>query len=268
MEAPGLIRSVNAAEKIVQHVQNNNALSIEAWIKPANTSQDGPARIITFSSDPDLRNFTVGQGLWGDQPASVFDVRLRTTETDLNGQPSLTTAAGTVQVEPTHLVYRRDGQGNISVYVNGLEALTIAQAGGFDNWDERFALALGNELDGSRAWLGEIYLVAIYDRALTNAEIAQNYRAGYLVAAATPEIESDSQTAVPPTASPTAEIPASATTASGVLAANSPVLTPTVSPETVATSEDGSALSVIWLGIFLLIVIIIVTLLNRVRKTV
>jgi hypothetical protein len=46
-----------------------------------------------------------------------------------------------------------------------------------------FELVLANEIniaDGKpRFWLGEMYMVAIYDRALSPKEIVQNYNAGF-----------------------------------------------------------------------------------------
>ena len=51
-------------------------------LQPANAIQDGPARIVTLSSDPTHRNFTLGQ------ERDAFDVRLRTQKTSANGMPS------------------------------------------------------------------------------------------------------------------------------------------------------------------------------------
>lgn len=50
------------------------------------------------------------------------------------------------------------------------------------NWDGSFPLMLANELTGDRPWLGEYCLVAIYDNALTPAEVTQNHQAGCPVA--------------------------------------------------------------------------------------
>ena len=48
----------------------------------------------------------------------------------------------------------------------------------FGNWDSGFSLQLGNEATMDRPWLGKIYLVAVYDRALDRAEIRSNLAAG------------------------------------------------------------------------------------------
>ncbi len=77
------IASAAAAGKVVQAVRRSGELTVEAWIRPANTTQAGPARIVTCSADPSRRNFTLGQAL-GD-----FEMRFRTTSTTPNGEPSL-----------------------------------------------------------------------------------------------------------------------------------------------------------------------------------
>jgi hypothetical protein len=49
--------------------------------------------------------------------------------------------------------------------------------GDFSNWTD-YRLTLANELNQNHPWLGELYLVAIYNRALTTDEVSQNYGAG------------------------------------------------------------------------------------------
>jgi VanZ like family/Concanavalin A-like lectin/glucanases superfamily len=48
----------------------------------------------------------------------------------------------------------------------------------FRNWDRGFTLQIANEASLDRPWLGRIYLVAIYDRALAPEEIARHYQLG------------------------------------------------------------------------------------------
>ncbi len=82
---PMLISSSEPAAKLVEAVQRSKAVTIEAWVKPANVAQAGPARIVTLSKDPGNRNFTLGQ------KAGAYEVRFRTTQTSPNGEPSLST---------------------------------------------------------------------------------------------------------------------------------------------------------------------------------
>ena len=48
----------------------------------------------------------------------------------------------------------------------------------FSNWDHSFPLQLGNEATLDRPWLGKIFLLALYDRALSQQEIQVNWTAG------------------------------------------------------------------------------------------
>jgi VanZ family protein len=48
------------------------------------------------------------------------------------------------------------------------------------NWNETYRLFLGNEGTLDRPWSGRLYLVAVYDRALSPEEVRANFSAGYL----------------------------------------------------------------------------------------
>ncbi len=66
------------------------------------------------------------------------------------------------------------------IYVNGVNTNTPdPQKGGtISNWDNTFALVLGNEVSGDRSWQGLIKFVAIHSRAMSAAQVMQNYNAG------------------------------------------------------------------------------------------
>jgi parallel beta-helix repeat protein len=178
IEAPTRISSAEAATEIVEACRTADEVTVEAWIKPANATQDGPARIVTLSASTRERNLTLGQGQWGNRPSDLYDIRLRTTERSRNGQPSLTSLPGLVLERPSQLVYSRDETGLARLYVNGELHAREMIGGSLDNWDESYPLVLGNEPTGERPWLGEFYLVALYCRALNRDEIRQNYEVG------------------------------------------------------------------------------------------
>jgi VanZ family protein len=48
----------------------------------------------------------------------------------------------------------------------------------FSNWDKDYSFLLGNEATLDRPWLGKMFLVAVYDRALNPNEILTNFRVG------------------------------------------------------------------------------------------
>jgi hypothetical protein len=160
------------AKKIVAAVKESGGVSLEAWVKPQDTRQAGPARIITLSADPTQRDFTLAQD------GARIDVRFRTTATDMNGIPSIQSAENSLRTELTHVVYTRDRDGGARIYINGESTVSQQVGGGVENWSDEFRLSLLNELTDDRPWLGELHLAAVYGRALAAEEVAANFAAG------------------------------------------------------------------------------------------
>ncbi|HEY8505057.1 MAG TPA: DUF1549 domain-containing protein, partial [Gemmataceae bacterium] len=148
--------SPGPAGKLIRAAKKSGELTIEAWITPASAGQKGPARIVTLSRDPSLRNFTLGQD------GGRFDVRLRTTKTDPNGQPSLASPEGAAAARRTHVVFTFDRAGVWRLYVDGKRVAEKKGGGDLSNWDDGFRLALGDELSGDRRWEGRFHFVALY----------------------------------------------------------------------------------------------------------
>ena len=154
-----------------ESLRRNNELTVEAWLRPAKISQEGPARIVSLSSDPTHRNFTLGHD------KQNFDLRLRTSRTSTNGIPSTATRSRTVTMQLTHLVVTRDRSGKVRWYLNGKQNADAQVDGDLRNW-RPMPLVLGNEATGDRPWLGMLSLVAIYDRALSPSEVDRNFASG------------------------------------------------------------------------------------------
>lgn len=74
------LSTLTPAAKLAQSVQQSSQFSILTTIATASLEQTGPARIISLSSDPFLRNFTVGQ------QGTQLIIRLRTPITGKGGQ--------------------------------------------------------------------------------------------------------------------------------------------------------------------------------------
>lgn len=172
------LRSDGPATKIVDRCKVSNEITVEAWITPNNTSQEGPARILTISNGAYERDVTLGQGLWGGQPSDTYNVRLRSTSTDEDGMPLVTTPAGVARTELQHVVYTRNSSGAAKFFVDGHMIHQGSVSGSLSNWDHGHRLALGNEFDAWRPWLGDLHLIAIYERALEGTEVQQNFEAG------------------------------------------------------------------------------------------
>lgn len=187
LRGPALLTSGGPASKISDACVLSGAITVEAWVMPDNALLDGPARIAGISANPSVRNFTLGQ----DRDRYIF--RVRTSVTGSNGTSNSTTGtyvpetpSGSVDVSaPAHVVFTRLADGHTHGYVNGALVTEIEWPGDVAGWDPALPLLLGNELDDngttaapSRPWMGTLYLVAVYDRALSDAEVLQNYAAG------------------------------------------------------------------------------------------
>ena len=166
------IQSQKPATRLFDAIRKSNELTLEVWLQPANTRQNGPARIVTMSRNPNERNFTLGQ------EGNRYDVRLRTTKTTTNGMPSLSSPGNSLTTKRTHVVYTRSSNGQVRFYIDGKRRADKKITGTMKNWNNGYRLALANELSGDRPWQGKLFLVAIYTRALSGQEVEQNFRAG------------------------------------------------------------------------------------------
>jgi hypothetical protein len=160
-------------KKIYDACTATDEISISAWVRPASTTMTGPTRVVTFSEDAYLRNFTLGiEGL-------DWVTRLRTTQTSLNGMPNM--ESGTVETRIMHVAYTRNASGEEFFYVDGVVKASGTRSGSFTNWDSTHVFGLGNEInpEDDRQFYGTFYRVNIYSRALSAAEVAALYQQGY-----------------------------------------------------------------------------------------
>lgn len=182
IDQPTIVSSSAPATELVEACKQSNSLSIEAWVTPAQAAVEGTRRIVSVSSSTGIRNFLLGQGGLEDEgPVDSFTMRLRTTSTNSNGVPALSSAAGTAATTLTHVVAVHRSNGSERIFVNGAQSMLATRAGTFNNWDETLRIHVGNELaspDDSRAFLGEIYLVAVYCTPLSAEQVAQLFALG------------------------------------------------------------------------------------------
>ncbi|HEX4647716.1 MAG TPA: LamG domain-containing protein [Steroidobacteraceae bacterium] len=167
--------STSTSQKLAAMIQSSGEYTIETWVAPANVAQTS-AYIVSYSGSNTTRNATLGQD------AMQYEGRARSSTTDTNGMPPLitTTTTGAAQAALQHVVLTYEPVNGQKIYVNGVDTgdADPAKGGSLANWDSTFALILGNETTGQRQWQGVIKFVAIHNRALTPAQIQQNFAAG------------------------------------------------------------------------------------------
>jgi hypothetical protein len=167
--------STGASAKLKNLIVSTGEYSIEAWVVPGNVVQED-MRIVSYSASLTNRNFNLGQTMYN------YDYFNRSDRTNANGDPQLSTpdADEVLQASLQHVVATFDPVAGRKIYVDGvLVAQNDPAPGGLvTNWDNSYAFVLGNEVSNNRMWNGVIRLVAIHNRALTTAQIQQNYDAG------------------------------------------------------------------------------------------
>jgi hypothetical protein len=156
-----LIEGLN--EEALKACKASHQWSLVAEIESLDLKQGGPARIVSFSENSTLRNFSLCQE--GDH----LVLRLRTTKTGTNGNnPQVKLGkieAGkavhvAVSYQPGVLLFAMDGK---TLPVQQIE-------GDFSNW-QPYQLLLGNEWKDDRAWKGSIRSFSLHSKALTEQQI-------------------------------------------------------------------------------------------------
>ncbi|MGI9248586.1 MAG: LamG domain-containing protein, partial [Woeseiaceae bacterium] len=183
-QGPGKAQgSTTASKKLADILQESGEFSIEAWVVPANVTQE-MSKIVSYSAGQTSRNFTLQQTLYN------YDFLLRTNAqdangdplTDLNGNPQLSTpdADEVLQATLQHVVATYSPIDGRRIYVNGVLVSNAdpIPGGTFVDWEDTFALVLGNEASGDGLWEGTFRLAAIHRRALSEEQINQSFDAG------------------------------------------------------------------------------------------
>jgi hypothetical protein len=166
--------AASPSQKLAAMIKSTGEYSIEIWATPANLAQTD-AYLLAYSGSSS-RNVTLGQH------AMQYEARTRSSKTDDNGAPALLTSPTGTAVQPSlqHIVLTYDAVSSQKIYVNGKYTgdADPGNAGTLGNWDSALSLSLGNDPTGQKQWQGVIKFAAIHNRALSAAQVQQNFAAG------------------------------------------------------------------------------------------
>ncbi len=150
----------------------DGSLSIELWLKPSLEPSGGLYRIVGLTRDSRTESLIVAQ--W--QAHFIMQV----LEREIAGRPRYREIglrdflkAG----EPRFITITSDRNGTV-LYLDGkpvkrFESVSLVPSPGTIAGQR---LQLGNSPDGASAWPGEIYGLAIYDKALSAEQVLESYR--------------------------------------------------------------------------------------------
>lgn len=163
-----------SSKKIYDSVSLTGEYSVEAWVAPANVTQE-EAHIITYANGSNERNFTVGQTLYN------YDFYQK-TNVDTDGDNNLSTDDDDELLQATlqHIVMTYSQDNGRRIYVNGelADATDQVTPGYLSNWSEGFVFSIGNEPTNNRQWQGMVRMAALHNRELSADQVLQNYDKG------------------------------------------------------------------------------------------
>ncbi len=145
------------------------------WVRPARADKAGSgilAALIDNHSNGDLKLSQIRADKAG---SGRYEARLRTTRKPAGDE--IQTGRDSIRAELTHVVLTRDARSLTRIYINGVEQAEQRITGALTNWRET-VLTLANDLSGRHPWLGEYQHLALYNRALSSAEVMQHFADG------------------------------------------------------------------------------------------
>lgn len=197
LELSGGGSAVNLGPTELYDIGSNNAdMTIEAWVRPtaANGLNPGPGRIISFSHKTagatNPQNFMLGHGTYTGAGANAANYQARCRVGVAGDGQDIDDFSGddTAKAELQHVVVtiKRDLSGvdgpgmYMDWYIDGsfVSGTYDSAFGVGGDWFSNYGLIVGNETGSSRQFSGGIYLIAIYERALSYGEVQQNYTEG------------------------------------------------------------------------------------------
>jgi hypothetical protein len=166
--------STVASKKLHRLITATGEYSIEAWVVPGNVTQE-EALIVGYSGNETDRNFTLGQTLYN------YDFLNRSSLTNASATPALSTDDDDeiLQATQQHVVATYSPTQGRQIYVNGVFTGAADGSGGsLADWNDSFALLVGNDASNQHLFQGTIRFLAMHNRALTLSQIQQNYNVG------------------------------------------------------------------------------------------
>jgi len=175
-----LLASSGPATKIVSACRASRAITVEAWIKPAQVEK-GTLRYVAALSGPRKESLAFGLGLHSDigNGPTTYRSYLSTPKTTptTDTMPELESAP--IVPGLAHIVFTRSASGTAVLYIDGQLKASGTVEGEFSNWSDGLRVMIGDySFEGIRPWLGDFYLLAFYNRALKPEEVAQNFGVG------------------------------------------------------------------------------------------
>lgn len=186
MDGSFIAESIGDCRKTFQAIEKTNELTLEVWLKPhesfATTDALHLRRLCTFAESHVARNFSFSIS------CEMIETWLRTDRTNKygvyledKGMPNrhrYKYKYSKIKKFPkdiAHLVISRNNQGLMQYFINGELQFKRELPGMIKDWNKKFKFIIGNERNGENPLKGVYYMLAVYNKALSENEVYNNF---------------------------------------------------------------------------------------------
>lgn len=166
-------------KQLLSKFAQSNEFSIELWVKPNEEIIRGDDSLIFGAG---MSESAVGNMNWmiyigqtgGKIKGALHTIGKQEKYLQIESKETL-------EPKPTHIVFLKDKNGAIKLFVNGVLSTEAVFDKNLVDWGKITSgnLLMGGTESGSHSWQGGFYLMAFYEKALTDAEVLSSYQAGY-----------------------------------------------------------------------------------------
>ncbi len=168
--------SLKLYEMIAKPGYGSQQFTFEAWVNNANITQER-AHIINYTRSKWLQNFSLKQ----HEYLYAFRNRSMAPGSEPDGRVALVTKDRDAQESLQHIVITYDPVRGRRIYIDSQFTGDVDPLGGARlwEWQDDYQFSLGVDGTGSKGfWRGQFRMLAVYNQALTDGQIRQNFLAG------------------------------------------------------------------------------------------
>jgi len=119
------LKSIQPAQALTHAIRNSSQFSVEVWLQTDRLNQTGPARIVSVSKNPGLRNFTLGQ------EGEDIHFRVRTRAAGWNGSYINLVSKSALRDTKIHHLVATFHYGVAKLFIDGVIQKDVLRS----NWD-------------------------------------------------------------------------------------------------------------------------------------
>ena len=166
----GIAYTNSPFNSLATHSNTPGRLSIETAIKPDDISNGGFRFLLALHSGEDSKQLLVGQWL-------SWIIIMNVDNYENKKKTKKIAVRGTLNPEKIRFLTITSGEDGTQVYLDGQfekrekDLVLVIPHERVENW-----LVVGNSVYGRHSWTGDIYGLALYDRALTEKDVALHFK--------------------------------------------------------------------------------------------